>query len=468
MSRDSAIARAKRYFDEGGFLADLERRVAIPTESQNSAKRHELRRYLCDELRPSLEPLGFECRIIDNPVLDGGPFLVARRREAKNCLTVMSYGHADVVPGQEGQWRDGMDPWRVSVVGERWYGRGTADNKGQHTINMAALKAVLDERGKLGFNLVMLFETGEEASSAGLRELCAEHRDLFAADVFLASDGPRVAPDRPTIFLGTRGTFNFDMTVDLREGGHHSGNWGGLLANPGIILAHAIARITTKTGAILIDAWRPDHIPEPVRAAIARIDGIGGEGAPEIDPEWGEPGLTAMEKVIGWNSFEVLAFETGDPDSPVNAVPPRARATCHLRYVVPTEPETLMPALRQMLDEEGFEMVRLQPDPNPMRATRLDPDHPWVHWAVASIARTAQTEVAVLPNLGGSLPNDIFAELLGLPTIWVPHSYPACCQHAPNEHVLAPLCRQALGIMAGLWWDLGEPDARMPVKHADS
>ena len=34
-------------------------------------------------------------------------------------------------------------------------------------------------------------------------------------------------------------------------------------------------------------------------------------------------------------------------------------------------------------------------------ATRLDPDHPWVKWAVASIARTTNKNPAILPNLGG-------------------------------------------------------------------
>jgi hypothetical protein len=78
-----------------------------------------------------------------------------------------------------------------------------------------------------------------------------------------------------------------------------------------------------------------------------------------------------------------------------------------------------------------------------------------VRWAVKSIESTSACDVAVLPNLGGSLPNDVFAEVLGLPTIWVPHSYAGCSQHAPDEHVLAPVCRDALRIMAGLWWDLG-------------
>ncbi len=45
--------------------------------------------------------------------------------------------------------------------------------------------------------------------------------------------------------------------------------------------------------------------------------------------------------------------------------------------------------------------------------------------------------------------------MLGLKTIWVPHSYAGCSQHAPNEHLLAHIAREGLGIMAGLFWDLG-------------
>ena len=87
------------------------------------------------------------------------------------------------------------------------------------------------------------------------------------------------------------------------------------------------------------------------------------------------------------------------------------------------------------------------------RRHRLSPDNAWVRWAAASIERSTGKRPALLPNLGGSLPNDIFADLLGLP-IWVPHSYPACAQHAPNEHLLAA----SPAAMAGLFWDLGDRD----------
>jgi hypothetical protein len=93
-----------------------------------------------------------------------------------------------------------------------------------------------------------------------------------------------------------------------------------------------------------------------------------------------------------------------------------------------------------------------------MAATRLDPDHPWVRWAVQSVERSTGARPAVLPNLGGSLPNECFADVLGLPTIWVPHSYAGCSQHAPDEHALGTIMREGMQIMAGIFWDLGEPD----------
>ena len=52
---------------------------------------------------------------------------------------------------------------------------------------------------------------------------------------------------------------------------------------------------------------------------------------------WGEPGLTAAERVFGWNTLELLAFGCGDPARPVGAIPGVARATLQLRFVVGTD-----------------------------------------------------------------------------------------------------------------------------------
>ena len=314
--------------------------------------------------------------------------------------------------GYDAQWRAGLSPWNIVVEGDRWYGRGTADNKGQHSINFAALARVLAARGALGFNAKVLLEMGEETGSPGLRAVCERERDLLAADVLIASDGPRLAAQRPTLFLGSRGAFNFDLTVDLRDGAHHSGNWGGLLANAGTLLANAIASLVDRRGSILVPQLRPPPIPESVRRALGGIE-PGEPGGPAIDPDWGEAGLTPAERVFAWNTIEVLAFRTGNPDHPVNAIPPRAIARMQVRFVVGCDRTTFVPAIRAHLDARGYAAVRVAPARDePMRATRLDPAHPWVRCVADSVARTTGARPAILPNIGGSLPNDCFADVL--------------------------------------------------------
>ena len=228
-----------------------------------------------------------------------------------------------------------------------------------------------------------------------------------------------------------------------------------------MILAHALASIISRDGRVLARGILPTGIPDAVRTALADCPVQPGGSEPAVDDGWGEPGFSRAEKVYGWNTFEVLAFRTGNPDNPVNAIPGCASAHCQIRFVADTDPATFVPSLRRHLDAAGFGMVSVKAaDKDFFHATRLDPDHPWVRWAVDSITRTTGARPAVLPNIGGSLPNECFADTLGLPTIWVPHSYAGCSQHAPDEHVLAPILREGLEIMTGLFWDLGEMPAR--------
>jgi acetylornithine deacetylase/succinyl-diaminopimelate desuccinylase-like protein len=461
--RAAAIAAGQAYIASGGFEAELARRVAYRTASQDLPdSAGALSDYLTKEIAPSFEALGFACRIYPNPTTGQGPILLATRIEDPTLVTVLGYGHGDVIRGQDAQWTKGAGPWVTARDGDRLYGRGTADNKGQHTINMAALRTVMAARGgKLGFNAKFIIEMAEETGSVGLHDCIRAHKADFAADLFLASDGPRVSAERPTIVLGNRGGALFDLVCDLREGGHHSGNWGGLLADPGLILAHALATIVSPTGEILIPEWRPPAIAPVIRDALADVEIDGGPDGPAVDPWWGEPGLTGPEKVYAWNSFAVLAMKSGIPEAPVNAIAPVARARCQLRMVVGTEEAAVLPALRRHLDARGFQRVAIEqpPESGKFRATRTAPDHPWALWAKRSMETTIGAsngaKPAVLPGTGGGVPNDAFQEILGMPTLWVPHSYPGCSQHAPDEHLLMSVASSAMSLMTGLYWDLG-------------
>ncbi len=455
MSRAEAIRRVGEYFQSGEFLAELGRRVAYPTESQNDERRDVLRAYLEQDLQPAFSQLGFTSRVIWSP--DGKtPYLLADYRESPSAPTVLMYGHGDVVDGMAGEWRDHLDPWKLTTVGNRVYGRGIADNKGQHSINMAALRAVRDARGgRLGFNARFIIEMAEETGSADLGEVCASLGDELAADVFIASDGPRLSADRPTVFLGCRGGLRIHLDAELREGAHHSGNWGGVLANPATILASAINSLVDAQGRLLLDALKPPRLSGQIRAMLADVKVEPTSDEPALSPHWGEEGLSPAERLYAWNTLEVLAMSSGHIDRPANAIPGRAQAVLQLRYVVGTDIDNVIPAIQRHFDAHGFSMVKLRPAQH-FAASRTDLDSPWVQWASDSIRRTTGRKPAVLPNFGGSLPNDVFAGMLGLPTLWIPHSYPGCSQHAPDEHILLSVTQDALGIMAGLFWDLGE------------
>jgi acetylornithine deacetylase/succinyl-diaminopimelate desuccinylase-like protein len=458
MSRDAAIASAAALVPSGAFAATLARLVAIRSASREPALREVLADYLRLEMIPALEAMGFSTRTLTDPAAPG-PFLLAQRIEDPARPTVLVYGHGDVVTGLDDQWSPGLSPWTLTERDGRWYGRGTADNKGQHAVNLAALAQVLAVRGRLGFNCKVLLEMGEESGSPGLDSICAAHREALAADVLIASDGPRLALDRPTIFLGARGGLSFHLTRTAREGFHHSGNWGGLLSNPGVELAHAIACLVGRNGEIRVPELKPAFIPDNVRRALADCAPQPTPDDPEIEPWWGEPGLTAAEKVFGWSSLEVMEFACGNLEQPLYAIPPRATARMQLRFPVGVDPEAVVPAVRRHLDAHGFGMVEVTPSPDAIfLASRIDPDHPWVRAVAGSLERTLGRAPAILPNLGGSLPNTLFCDGLGLPTIWIPHSYPGCRQHGADEHLPVAVAEEGLRMMAGLFWDLGDDD----------
>jgi acetylornithine deacetylase/succinyl-diaminopimelate desuccinylase-like protein len=456
-TRSGAIARAHRCFDGGDYLDRLRALVAVPTESQLPERLPDLRRYCAETLPPLLDEMGFAHQVLDNPEAGRGPVLVSTRIEDPALPTVLVYGHGDVVRGLAPQWSNNRDPWAVTVEGDRWYGRGTVDNKGQHLIAIESLRAVLAERGSLGFNAKVLVETGEEVGSPGLAEFLERHRDTCAADVFIALDGPRQTTFLPEVSLGARGAVAFDLVVDFRATEHHSGHFGGVLDDAGFVLAHALASIVTPRGKILVEDWLPKDVPASVTEAIDGLTIEDMPGVPQGSADWGEPGLSKPRRIYGWTSVIVLAFTCGHPDAPTNAVQGRARARLQVRHTVDLPAEEVVPALRRHLDAQGFGMVQIHEMMNRAMfpASRTPPDDPWVQRVVASLARSSNRRPNVLPNSSGSSPTELFRQILGVPAIWIPNSYPGCNQHGPDEHALAPLLREGLGLMAGIWWDIG-------------
>ena len=457
-SIDQALKISENLFVDGEFIANLRSLVSFVTDSKNSVSNENLIRYYVDGLSGILAELGLQTEIIDNPIKNAPPFLIGKRIESSELKTILLYGHGDTVPLQQELWNEDISPNKLKIIDEKIYGRGVADNKGQHLVNLMALLSVLKTRKKLGFNIKVIFEMGEEVGSPGLFELCEQYKDYLKSDVLIASDGPRVAVDVPTVFLGSRGAINFELEVKYREGAHHSGNWGGVLRDPGVRLSHALSIITNKTGNILIENWKPTSLTEEVRDRLKSLPNTVSKTL-EIDENWGEPGLSSNEKLFGWNSFSILAMKSGDIDVPVNAIQPSAKALCQLRFVVGTDENKVISSLREHLDQHGFQDIKIiSENAINFEASRTNLDNVWLKKIEHILEEFYGDKIHVIPNLAGSLPNNCFTDILNIPTIWIPHSYKECSQHAPNEHLPINLLRDALLLMTNLYWNLGKKD----------
>ncbi|MGP9799030.1 M20 family metallopeptidase [Halomonas sp. 86] len=463
--REQAIQLASDELSNGNFYKTLAKRIAMRTVSQDPACADTLNAYLEQEIGPLLSRLGFTCQIIENPKPGFPPLLIGERIEDPAYSTLLLYGHGDVTDGQEEQWANGIDPWALTFKEDRVYGRGTADNKGQHSVNLTALEAVINARkGRLGYNVKMLFEMSEEIGSPGLEEACAAYQQALKSDLFLASDGPRIRHDMPTLFLGSRGVVQLKLSLNTGNGGRHSGNWGGVITNPAVVLCNALATLLSPSGKILADFLKAPSMTEDVSRLVRDLPVGGGASDPTINPAWGEEALADGERLYGANTLEILGLSAGRTDKPVGAIPEHAEAVLQLRFVKGTDWQAVESNLRQHLDAHGFNDIQLT-FLGGYAATRLDPNHPWVNFVAQSAENSLNEAPHILPNLGGTIPNHCFSDVLNLPTVWLPHSYPSCNQHAPDEHLLETIVEQGLKLAAGIFWDLGEPQAQALTTH---
>ncbi|PRA15245.1 MULTISPECIES: dipeptidase [Pseudomonas] len=78
------------------------------------------------------------------------------------------HAHADVVPVTPENWvlKDGtkLDPFKVTLIGDRMYGRGTEDDKNGIVVAMYAMKVIKEEKLPLARTFKLLVDTTEETS----------------------------------------------------------------------------------------------------------------------------------------------------------------------------------------------------------------------------------------------------------------------------------------------------------------
>lgn len=154
---------------------------------------------------------------------DGSKAVVGSRScSDPSAPTVLLYAHYDVQPPlDEAAWR--TPPFELTEADGRWFGRGTADCKGNIVMHLAALRAL----GDVPVNLKLVVEGSEEQGTGGLEAFVPEHADLLRADTILVCDTGNAAVGRPAATVSLRGMVNVVVTVEALGSELHSGMFGG-------------------------------------------------------------------------------------------------------------------------------------------------------------------------------------------------------------------------------------------------
>lgn len=270
----------------------------------------------------ALESVGLDVTVHDT--VDNAPTIIGNRPGKQ---TVLLYSHYDVVPaGDLSQWES--DPFTLTERNGRWYGRGTADCKGNLIMHLAALRAVAELGGtELGIRVVI--EGSEERGGEGLEALIAEQPELFAADIILIADTGNAQIGVPTLTTTLRGAAQIDVRVDTLKAGVHSGSFGGAAPDAVAALVRALDTLKDEYGRTVIDGvdctkvWEGEPYPEEDFIADAgMLEGTKIMGTSDDHPAdmvWARPAIS----ITGFTSTPVAEA--------VNAVPATASARLNLR-----------------------------------------------------------------------------------------------------------------------------------------
>ncbi|KAA8718873.1 dipeptidase [Pseudomonas cannabina] len=279
--------------------------VAIPTVRVDGVAQHDNPAFIkiADTIKRLAESFNLKFRNVDNRVyeisLDGAGDEV-----------VGIHVHADVVPVTPENWvlPDGtrLDPFNVTLIGDRMYGRGTEDDKNGIVVSLYAMKVIKEEKLPLTRNFKLLIDTTEETTGDAIPYYFERNP---TPDYNLALDGsyPVVIAEKGygTVMAG------FTRRAAQGEGAEITSVTGGMATNQ--IPSKSVATLTTDTPAELAASLQQagaDYIKRNGGnfEVAAKVEGkdvkltITGVSAHSSDPESGVNPVARMLDFI--NSLE--------------------------------------------------------------------------------------------------------------------------------------------------------------------
>ncbi|MBO0845268.1 MAG: dipeptidase [Nocardioides sp.] len=377
----------------------------------------------------SFQELGFTDAALHETADGSNAVAGSRPGPDPDAPTILLYAHYDVQPPlDEDAWH--TPPFTLTEVDGRWFGRGSADCKGNILMHLTALRALGDD---VPVNLKLVVEGSEEQGTGGLEDFVPKNADLLRADAILVCDTGNAAVGEPAVTVSLRGMVNVVVHVVALPNELHSGMFGGPAPDALAALVSMLAGLRDANGETTVRGLPHDqtwagapYAPDAFRNDTGVADGEALLGSGTVsDMLWARPALT----ILGIDCPPVVGSTA--------AIVPRASARLNLRIPPGTEPEQAERALRAHLEGAApwgvTVTVETEGTGSPFRADTSGPAYD----AMREAMREAYGRDMVLLGQGGSIPLcNVFADTYpDAELILMGVEEPLCLIHAPNESV---------------------------------
>jgi acetylornithine deacetylase/succinyl-diaminopimelate desuccinylase-like protein len=419
------------------YVEELKQYLAIPSISALPEHARDVR--ACAEWTAAeMRRVGLEdVRLLETA---GNPVVYGEWMQAPNAPTILFYGHYDVQPVDPlDLWES--PPFEATVRDGELYARGAADDKGQVFMHLKAIEAYFRKAGRLPVNIKMIIEGEEEVGSTNLEEFVRRNRDLLKADVVLISDTSMFDRGVPSICYSLRGLVYFQIDVRGTKGDLHSGQFGGAVANPAMVLSQILAQMRDRGGRVKIPGFYDDVRPlsDEERAAWKALPFNERRfkkdlGAPRL---FGESGYSTLERLWGRPTFDVNGLLSGfTGEGAKTVIPATAMAKVSMRLVPDQKPDRIAELFEAYLKKVAPKTVEVT-------LTRLHGGNPWItsydNPYVQAASRAIEQGFGKTPVFcreGGSIPVVFtFQEELKIPAVLFGVGLPDENAHAPNERL---------------------------------
>lgn len=443
-------------FDPVAKLQEFIRHASISTDPKSREGMRGAQEFVSGLLRS----MRFD---VDVVATDLHPIIFAQRGGDPSWPHVVVYGHYDVQPA------DPLALWKTpafepTIIGNRIYGRGAADNKGPLMTILTAVAQLLEQDPNLPLRITFLVEGEEEIGSPSFPQFLERYAaKLREADFVYLSDTGLPNENQVVLTCGLRGLALFDVHVTGPKGDLHSGLHGGVLRNPIQALAEILSTLHTADGRVNVpgfyDAvldvhpWERDELRKLGGDAKAYAQFLG------IDAFHTPPGFDPFEAVRFQPTLEINGIGGGyQGEGTKTVIPSKAFAKLSCRLVPNQEPakikQLVMAAIRartpagvkvEFVDQhKGDPYVVVPPD----RSNTPASQSPVLAKAFRAADR-AVTEVWGRPPIylreGGSVP--IIAQIkqvTGLDSVMFGLFLPEDNLHAPNESFNLDVMRKGI------------------------